>query len=77
MVSTVQVFDFDFDIYGAYVVIRKEPICPGCSSDGEVDIEMKRLKDDLDAVAKRMKMAIREQAKLRTRVSLGLTKRRR
>jgi hypothetical protein len=64
MVSTVRAFDFDFGIYGAYVVIRKEPICPGCTSDGEVDIEIKRLKDDLDAVAKRMKMAIREQAKM-------------
>jgi hypothetical protein len=48
MVSTVRVFDFDFDVYGAYVVIRKESICPGCSSDGEVDIEMRRLKDDLE-----------------------------
>jgi hypothetical protein len=63
MMNTVRVFDFDIDIYGAYVVIRKEPICPGCASDGEVDIEIKRLKDDLDAVAERMKKAIREQAK--------------
>jgi hypothetical protein len=61
--STVRVFDFDIGIHGAYVVIRKEPICPGCAADGEVDIEIKRLKDDLDAVAQRMKKAIHEQVK--------------
>ena len=60
MVSTVRVFDFDIDVYGAYVVMRKEPICADCSSIGEVDIEIKRLKDDLYAVAKRMKSATRE-----------------
>jgi hypothetical protein len=62
IMSTVRVFDFDIGIHGAYVVIRKEPLCPGCATDGEVDIEIKRLKDDLDAVAQRMKKAIREKA---------------
>ena len=36
MVSTVRVFDFDIDVYGAYVVMRKEPICAGCSSMGKL-----------------------------------------
>jgi len=63
MVSTVKVFDFDIDGSGAFIVLRKSFICPGCLSDAEVDANIKLLKDDLDAVAKRMKKAIREQAK--------------
>ena len=34
--SKVRVFDFDIGIHGAYVVIRKEPICPGYAADGEL-----------------------------------------
>lgn len=63
MAGTIGVFDFDIDIYGARVVIQREPLSPGCLSDNEVDYQIKRLKEDLDAVAKRMKKAIREQAK--------------
>jgi hypothetical protein len=62
-VSTVRVFDFEINISGARVVVRREPLCPGCTSDGEIDANIKLLKDDLDAVAKRMKTAIRKQAK--------------
>ena len=61
--NTVKVFDFDIDINGARVVVAREPISPGCLSDGEVDDEIKLLKDNLDAVAARMKVAIRKQAK--------------
>jgi hypothetical protein len=59
----VHVFDFDIDIYGARVVVREEPLCPGCMSDGEIDVQIKLLKENLDAVARRMKEAIRKQAK--------------
>jgi hypothetical protein len=33
----------------------------GCLTDGEVDANIKLLKEDLDAVATRMKAAIRKQ----------------
>ena len=59
----VRIFDFEIDIYGARVVVRKEPLCLGCMSDGEVDLQINLLKENLDDVAKRMKEAIRKQAK--------------
>ena len=62
--GTVKAFDFEIDISGARVVARYHPICSGCLSDGEVDANIKLLKDDLDAVAEQMKKAIREQAKI-------------
>ena len=62
MANTVRVFDFDINIHGARVVVRQGPLCPGCLSDGEVDGQIRLLKADLDAVAQRMKVAIRKQA---------------
>jgi hypothetical protein len=63
MAKTVKTFDFTIDIHGAAVVSRRGVrLCPGCLSDGEVDAQIQLLKDDLDAVATRMKKAIREQA---------------
>ncbi len=59
--NTVKVFDYDIDIHGAWVVVRRYPICPGCLSDGEIDAQIKLLKDDLDEVAKRMKSAVLKQ----------------
>jgi hypothetical protein len=44
------------------VVVRLHPICPGCRTDGEVDANIKLLKEDLDAVAGRMKAALQVQA---------------
>jgi hypothetical protein len=62
--NTVRVFDFEVDqVRGARVVVRQEPLCQCCLSDGEIDANIKLLKDDLDAVAKRMKAAIRQQAR--------------
>ena len=63
MAGTVRVFDFDSDIHGARVVLRREPICAGCLTDGEIDTNIKLLKDDLDAVAVRMKAAVQKQKK--------------
>jgi hypothetical protein len=56
-------FDFQIGPHGARVTAAREPLCPGCLSDGEVDANIKRLTDDLDAVAKRMKRAVRDQNK--------------
>lgn len=63
MGKTIEAFDFEIDIHGALVVWAKDPLHSRCLSDGEVDANIKALKEDLDAVAKRMKVAIREQAK--------------
>ncbi len=54
-------FDFECDIHGACVVVVREPLTQRCSSDGEIDHCIKALKDNLDAVAAKMKKAIREQ----------------
>jgi len=63
MPNTVRAFDFEIDINGARVTTAQHPLCPGCLSDREVDAQVKLLTDDLEAVAERMKQAIREQAK--------------
>ena len=57
----IEVFDFDIDINGAWVVVVREPLHGGCLSDGEVDANVRLLKENLDRVAVRMKRAIREQ----------------
>ncbi|MCA8878610.1 MAG: hypothetical protein KDA73_01370 [Rhodobacteraceae bacterium] len=61
MADTIKVFDFEYTASGALVVVRREPLCPGCMSDGEVDAQIALLKEDLDAVAVRMKRAIRRE----------------
>ncbi len=58
MGNTVKVFDYEIDINGASIIVRREPLMGGCHSDGEVDANIQLLKDNLDAVAKRMKVAI-------------------
>jgi len=62
MANTIRVFDFDINIHGANVVVCREPLCSRCLSDGEVDAQIRLLKDDLDSVAIKMKRAIRKQA---------------
>ena len=59
MPDTIEVFDFDIDSHGARVVVRLHPLCSACNTDREVDANIDLLKDDLDAVGKRMKAAIR------------------
>ena len=71
MANTVNVFDFKIDGHGARVIVRREHICPACLSDREVDANITLLKDDLDAVAKRMKAAIRKQAAAPLKLGLG------
>lgn len=62
MGETVHAFSFEIDILGVRPIARN-PLFPGCRSDGEIDTNIQLLKDDLDAVAKQMKAAIREQDK--------------
>lgn len=59
--GTVEVFDFDIDTHGARVVVRLHPLCSGCLTDREVDANIKLLKEDLEAVAGRMKAALQMQ----------------
>jgi hypothetical protein len=70
LTRTVRVFDFEMGVSGAAVVGAghdgdRSRLCPGCLSDGEVDAQIQLLKDDLNAVAIRMKQAIRERGPLR------------
>jgi hypothetical protein len=60
--GTIKAFDFDINSHGASVIVSREPLCPRCLSDGEVDANVQQLKANLDAVAKQMKAAIRKQA---------------
>lgn len=62
--STLRVFDFDLDISGIRVVVRGEPISSACLSDEEIDAQIRLLREDLDAVAARMKAAVHEQVEL-------------
>ena len=62
MSDTIDVFDFDIDSHGARVVVRLHPLCSSCVTDREVDANIKLLKEDLDAVAERMKAALKVQA---------------
>ena len=63
MVDTVRVFDFQVNMHGARVVSKGNPLCPRCLTDGEIDANIKLLKEDLDAVARRMKKAAARQRK--------------
>ncbi len=70
MARTVGVFDFEMGGSGAAVVGagrdgNRSRLCSHCLSDGEVDEKIQLLKDDLDAVAIRMKKAIRDREPLR------------
>jgi hypothetical protein len=61
---TVRAFGFEVDrVFGARIVARHDPLMGGCMCDDEVDHTVELLKDDLDAVAVRMKAAIRQEAK--------------
>jgi len=59
----VYVFDFTIDNNGAQVIVRREPLMGGALSDGEIDTNVRLLKENLDEVAKQMKSAIAKQHK--------------
>ena len=48
------VFDLDCNIHGAAAIVVRQPLMPRCLSDGEIDANIKSLKDELDAVALKM-----------------------
>ena len=48
-------FDFEIDIHGARVVAARLPLMPACLDDGTIDANIRALKDDLDAVAVKIK----------------------
>lgn len=64
--GTVGRFDFDISHIGAKVIDAetRSQLSNHCLTDGEVDHQIKLLKEDLDAVAKRMKKAILAQRKI-------------
>jgi hypothetical protein len=59
--ATLKVFDYEIDQHGAKVVVARTPMMPGCLTDCEIDANIKLLKEDLDAVAAKMKTAVRKQ----------------
>lgn len=64
--GTVGRFNFDVSHIGAKVIDAetRSQLSNHCLTDSEVDHQIKLLKEDLDAVAKRMKRAISEQRKI-------------
>jgi hypothetical protein len=61
MAEIANVFGFEMSLAGARVIVVREPICSRCLSEAEVDFQLRRLKDNLDAVARQMKTALRAQ----------------
>jgi len=59
MPQTVRKFDYDLTIHGARVLATSDALTAGCLAEGEIDTAIQMLKDDLDAVAKRMKLAVK------------------
>ncbi len=58
-------FDFNQGVHGVRVIVREEQSSPdsqfaACLSDEAIDEEIKLLKDELDALAPRMKRALRQ-----------------
>jgi hypothetical protein len=61
MAHATGAFSFEINVYGALITVRQHLQLGRCQSDGEVDHNIRLLKDDLDELAKRMKVAIREE----------------
>ena len=59
MPNTVRVFNFkDHGFTGLSVIAGSGDLCPGCVTVEEIDTNIQNLKEDLDAVGKRMKTAL-------------------
>lgn len=52
-------FDIEGDLNGVRVIVTREPLCPGCQSDGEVDSHINALKEQLELLRPRMKAEVR------------------
>jgi hypothetical protein len=64
-------FDFEINIHGARIIAVQDPLCPGCLSEGEMNAQVRRLKQELDIVAERAKRAIHSQAQKPLRLDDG------
>ena len=51
-------FDFTDTIHGVTIVPARDRLSTGSLSPGEIDMQVRALKEDLDRVAKAMKTAI-------------------
>lgn len=64
MARIIGKFDFDESIHGVRFTSAALGLSPGCLSDGEIDAHLESLKNDLDAVATRMKAALAKRSPL-------------
>ena len=67
MARTIGKFDFDDSSHGVRFTAASLGLSAGCRSESEVDAYLALLKEDLDAVARRMKVALSERAPLEAR----------
>ena len=67
MARTIGKFDFDDSTHGVRFTSASLGLSAGCLSDGEIDAYLAILKDDLDAVAERMKAALSKRPPLELR----------
>lgn len=47
--------------HGLQIFATNDPLMPAMISEGEIDIQVQAMKDDLDAVAARMKKALKKR----------------
>jgi len=59
MTGILDKFHVEHGIHGARVMARTHQLTPGCTSDAEIDANIRMLKDDLDACANEMKRLIK------------------
>jgi hypothetical protein len=64
MASTIGKFNFECDALGGVLKANTLLLSARCLTDGEVDEYVQMLKDDLDAVSKKLKKAIRNRPSL-------------
>ena len=51
-------FGFDDGLHGVFVVVEQEPLSPGCLTEKDIDVNIDRLKDELERVRAQMKVAL-------------------
>lgn len=64
MAGTLQKFDFEEKWpLGLEIFVTTTPFMPSVATEDEIDWQIQALKDDLDAVARRMKKALAKRPK--------------
>jgi len=66
-------FDFKIDSNGARIVVVRLPLTPDCTDGDAIDAAIEALKYDLDAVAAKMKAAVRRQGEVTSSHDYSLT----